>query len=110
MSFRYLISAPILSNLTQCKLGRDTICNPESQALLKILPFTQHDNLIRRGGAIGVVKNVCFETARHDYLLGDDVNLLPFILLPLAGPEEHTDEDNDKFPIELQVSCDRNYR
>lgn len=28
--------------------------------------------------------------------------MLPSILLPLAGPEEYSDEDNDMFPTELQ--------
>lgn len=81
------------------------MCDPTKQILTKILPFTQlQDKLIRRGGATGVLKNICFDSARHDWLLGEDVNVLPFILLPLAGPEEFSEEDNDKFPIELQVS------
>lgn len=94
---------PIFSNLTQSARGRDIICDPEQNMLIRILPFTNHpDNLIRRGGATGILKNVCFDSARHDWLLSESVNVLPFILLPLAGPEEYSEEDNDKFPIELQ--------
>lgn len=96
---------PIFSNLTQCRRGREIVCDPTKQILTKILPFTLlHDKLIRRGGATGVLKNICFDSARHDWLLSDDLNVLPFILLPLAGPEEYSEEDNDKFPMELQVS------
>lgn len=96
--------APIFSNLTQCQKGRDIVCNPEAHILIRILPFTHHpDNLIRRGGATGILKNICFDSSRHDWLLSEEVNVLPFILLPLAGPEEYSEEDNDKFPIELQV-------
>lgn len=102
MSLHYI--GPIFSNLTQSVRGRDIVCEPEKHMLIRILPFTHHsDNLIRRGGATGILKNICFDPPRHDWLLSDEVNVLPFILLPLAGPEEYSDEDNDKFPIELQV-------
>lgn len=57
---------------------------------------------MRRAGAIGVFKNICFDSSRHEYLL-EELNVLPFILLPLTGPEEYSDDDNDKLPIELQV-------
>ena len=35
-------------------------------------------------------------------LLGDEVNILPHLLLPLAGPEEYANEDMDKMPLDLQ--------
>lgn len=35
--------------------------------------------------------------------MNDDVDVLSYILLPLAGPEEYTAEDNDMFPTDLQV-------
>lgn len=35
-------------------------------------------------------------------MLGDKVNILPALLLPLAGPEEFDDEDTDKLPVDLQ--------
>ncbi len=31
----------------------------------------------------------------HEWLLSDAVDILPFLLLPLAGPEELTEEEND---------------
>lgn len=33
--------------------------------------------------------------AHHLWLLSDAVDILPFLLLPLAGPEELTEEEND---------------
>lgn len=38
-------------------------------------------------------------------LLGQNshIDILPYILLPLAGPEEFDDEENDKLPMQLQV-------
>lgn len=94
---------PVFSNLTQSPRGREIVCDPEKHMLIRILPFTHHEKLIRRGGATGILKNICFDSPRHDWLLSEEVNVLPFILLPLAGPEEYSEEDNDKFPIELQV-------
>lgn len=32
---------------------------------------------------------------RHDWLLSDAVDILPFLLLPLAGPEELSEEENN---------------
>lgn len=92
---------PIFSNISQTSRGRALFCSSESDLLLRLLPFIQHENLIRRGGIIGLLKNVCFDSSRHAWLL-NEVNVLPYLLLPLAGPEEYSDEDNDMFPTELQ--------
>lgn len=48
------------------------------------------------------MKNICFDSTRHEWLL-HELKVLPYLLLPLAGPEEFSDEDNDMFPTELQV-------
>lgn len=32
----------------------------------------------------------------HEWLLGPDVDILPFLLLPLAGPEEFSEEEMDR--------------
>ena len=34
--------------------------------------------------------------------MSDDVELLTFLLLPLAGPEELTCEENEELPLDLQ--------
>lgn len=96
---------PIFSNLSQHHRGRKLICNQQVALLQRILPFTHHDDdIIRRGGAVGLVKNVCFDSMLHEWLLSTKVDVLPYLLLPLAGPEEFDDEDNDKLPVECQVS------
>jgi hypothetical protein len=38
----------------------------------------------------------------HDWLLSPEVDILPYLLLPLAGPEEFTDDEMDKLPPQLQ--------
>ncbi|XP_063707348.1 protein HGH1 homolog [Culicoides brevitarsis] len=94
---------PIFSNLSQHHRGRQLICNRQVALLQRILPFTHHeDDVIRRGGAVGLVKNVCFDSTLHEWLLSPKVDVLPYLLLPLAGPEEFDDEDNDKLPVECQ--------
>lgn len=94
---------PLFSNLSQSKRGREVFCNQKTDLLIRILPFVHHkDSIVRRGGAVGLLKNICFDTTVHEWLLSGDVDILPFILLPLAGPEEFDEETNDKFPIELQ--------
>ena len=41
-------------------------------------------------------------TEYHDWLLGPEVDILPHLLLPLAGPEEFPDDEMDKLPPDLQ--------
>lgn len=38
----------------------------------------------------------------HEWLLSDSVDLLPRLLLPLAGPEEFDDDDMERLPDDLQ--------
>lgn len=41
-------------------------------------------------------------SAYHEWLLSDKVDLLPRLLLPLAGPEEFDDDDTERLPDDLQ--------
>ncbi|RXM27384.1 Protein HGH1-like [Acipenser ruthenus] len=41
-------------------------------------------------------------TSCHEWLLSDAVDILPFLLLPLAGPEELSEEENEGLPVDLQ--------
>lgn len=98
----------VFCNLTQSGRGRDLICRTDlvEQPLFdKILSFVHYDkSLIRRGGAIGILKNLCFDSRFHKRLLTDtDDEILSAIMYPLCGPEEYTDEENEKLPLDLQV-------
>ena len=42
----------------------------------------------------------------HQWLLGDGVDILPSLLLPLAGPEEFSEEETAKLPEDLQYLPD----
>ena len=50
------------------------------------------------------LKNVAFEISSHPMLLSDlEANLLPYILLPLAGPEELDEADSADMLTDLQL-------
>jgi len=43
-----------------------------------------------------------FSPDSHEWLLSDAVDILPHLLLPLAGPEEFPEDDMEKLPPDLQ--------
>ncbi|TDH13640.1 hypothetical protein EPR50_G00035120 [Perca flavescens] len=100
-NFNYL--SPLLSNLTQLPEARNYIMDKDRCVIQRLLPFTQYQaSAVRRGGVIGTLRNCCFDHAHHEWLLSDAVDILPFLLLPLAGPEELTEEENEGLPVDLQ--------
>ncbi|KAJ1076225.1 hypothetical protein K5549_018320, partial [Capra hircus] len=69
----------------------------------RLLTLTQYpDSSVRRGGVVGTLRNCCFEHRHHEWLLGPEVDILPFLLLPLAGPEDFSEEEMERLPIDLQ--------
>lgn len=95
--------APFFSNLTQSVRVRGYITDKNKNLLLKLLPFVSYkESIIRRGGVVGAVRNCCFDVEIHSWLLSSQVDILPCLLLPLAGNEEYNDEENDKLPLDLQ--------
>lgn len=72
--------------------------------IAKLLVFTEkYDLKIRREGVASTIKNSLFDVDRHAALVEEPVNILPYILLPLAGPEEMDDDDMFSLPEELQL-------
>ncbi|KAK4878521.1 hypothetical protein RN001_011027 [Aquatica leii] len=94
---------PVLSNLSQSSVVRKQILDKSENMFMKILPFVEFkDSVVKRGGVVGAIRNCCFETEYHDWLLNADIDILPRLLLPLAGNEEFDDVENDKLPLDLQ--------
>ncbi|CAH2014470.1 unnamed protein product [Acanthoscelides obtectus] len=93
---------PFLANLSQSHSVRKLILDKDRCVIQRLLPFTEHENSVRRRGVAGTLKNCCFEEDFHEWLLGEDVDILPRLLLPLAGNEEFDEEDNEKLPLDLQ--------
>ncbi|KKY27073.1 putative dna-binding protein hgh1 [Phaeomoniella chlamydospora] len=72
--------------------------------ITKLTVFTEHGSHIRRKGVASTLKNVAFEISSHQMLLSDlEANLLPYILLPVAGPEEFNEQDSDGMLTDLQL-------
>jgi hypothetical protein len=69
----------------------------------KLTVFTEHQSAIRRRGVASTIKNVAFEIPFHSTLFSEEVHLLPYILLPIMGPEEFTDEETADMLSDLQL-------
>ncbi|XP_048214963.1 protein HGH1 homolog [Perognathus longimembris pacificus] len=94
---------PLLSNLSQQPRARAFLLDPDRCVVQRLLPLTQYsDSSVRRGGVVGTLRNCCFEHRHHEWLLGPEVDILPFLLLPLAGPEDFSEEEMNRLPVDLQ--------
>ncbi|RLV96167.1 Protein HGH1 [Spathaspora sp. JA1] len=107
-NFDYL--AYFFADLSRFTQGRSYFVTAQTYdnvvPLSKLLVFTEkYDAKIRREGVCSTIKNSLFDTNSHMRLLEDEqINLLPFILLPLAGSGEGIDEeDMFELPEELQL-------
>ncbi|THC97466.1 hypothetical protein EYZ11_003054 [Aspergillus tanneri] len=70
----------------------------------KLIVFTEHSSMIRRKGVASIIKNVAFDIPSHPMLFSEaDANVLPYILLPIAGPEEFAEEESMDMLPDLQL-------
>lgn len=73
----------------------------------KLLSFTErYDLKTRREGVASTIKNSLFDSASHESILNDeDINLLPYILLPITSAKDSEIDEEDMFnlPDELQL-------
>ena len=70
----------------------------------KLTVFTEHRSRVRRKGVASTIKNVAFEVSSHPMLLSKlEANLLPYLLLPLAGSEDFAEEDSVEMLADLQL-------
>lgn len=88
--------AAVLMNATQAEQGRRFVMRIHKQhddkakglsILERLLPELKSPNPIRRRGIAGTLKNCCFEKDASWWLI-HEVDVIPKILYPLAGPEE----------------------
>lgn len=93
----------ILANLSQNFRFRKHILNHEKRTIERLLSFISYpDSVVRRKGVAATIKNCTFDVEHHEWLLSENVDILPYLLLPLADNTEFDDDDNEKLPIELQ--------
>ncbi|CAG7986425.1 unnamed protein product [Penicillium nalgiovense] len=98
----------VFADLSQTEKGRAYFTQRQKYddvvPITKLTVFTEHRSDIRRKGVASTIKNVAFEVDTHPMLFDEDgVNLLPYLLLPLAGPEELSDEDTADMLPDLQL-------
>lgn len=115
------------ADLAKHSAGRTYFLTPRKESneiivpLTKIIIFTEHASAIRRRGVANTIKNICFDIPAHARLLysasdffpssssGDEdvpehpIGLLPYILLPLMGPETYPDADTEGMLDECQL-------
>lgn len=108
-SYDYL--SYLFADISKHASGRAHFLSPRKEdgeviPLTKLIVFTESKSTIRRRGVANTIKNASFDTAAHASMLSSDsdsINLLPYILLPLMGSEEYSDEDTDGMLDETQL-------
>ena len=116
--YNYL--AYFFADLSKFPHGRTYMTTPQPHdsdiiPLTKLQVFTSHASHIRRLGVASTIKNCAFHVPSHQTLVSNlnpdptlppphvGANLLPYLLLPLMGPEEYSDEDTEGMLDELQL-------
>ncbi|KAK4542180.1 hypothetical protein LTR36_007027 [Oleoguttula mirabilis] len=99
----------LFADLAKHEEGRKYFFTPRKEdddiiPLTKIIVFTEHKSTIRRRGVANTIKNACFEVSSHHRLLSDEyVGLLGYLMLPLMGSEEYSDDDTEGMLDECQL-------
>ena len=106
----------LLADMSRHKSGREHFLSKRDYdgviPLSKLTVFTEHKSDIRRKGVASTIKNAAFEVDKHSLLLSDEtethegspgVNLLPYVLLPIAGSEEFSEEESASMLPDLQL-------
>ena len=103
----------LFADLSKHEAGRKHFLTPRKEdqdivPLSKLIVFTEHKSEIRRRGVASTIKNAAFDVDQHPTMILKDeseggLGLLPYILLPLMGPEEYSEEDTDGMLEDLQL-------
>lgn len=100
--------AYLFADLAKHEEGRQYFVTKQSYddvvPLTKLTVFTEHKSVIRRKGVASTIKNVAFEIPSHPaFLAEDEINILPYLLLPITGSEEYDEEDTMAMLPDLQL-------
>ncbi|CDF88352.1 related to FAM203 family protein C1020.12c [Zygosaccharomyces bailii ISA1307] len=108
-TFDYL--SYFFADISRFKAGRQYFTEDQEYdgvtPISKLLVFTEkYDSKTRREGVASTIKNSLFDSELHDQLLkNNDLNLLPYILLPITSAQDSEIDEEDMFnlPEELQL-------
>lgn len=103
--------AYFFADISRFRKGRDYFVHQQAYdnviPISKLLVFTEkYDSKTRREGVASTIKNSLFDSEKHEKLLNDEqINLLPYILLPIASAKDSEIDEEDMFnlPDELQL-------
>ncbi|KAE8362476.1 hypothetical protein BDV27DRAFT_131397 [Aspergillus caelatus] len=98
----------VFADMSKSKEGRAYFTSRQEYdgvvPVTKLTVFTEHQSSIRRKGVASTIKNVAFDIPFHPALFSEDeANILPYILLPIAGPEEFGEEETLTMLPDLQL-------
>jgi len=98
----------VFADLAKHAEGRKYFLTPQAYdgvvPLTKMTVFTEHKSDIRRKGVASTIKNVAFEVDAHPRFLADDeINILPYLLLPITGNETYDEEEMLEMLPDLQL-------
>lgn len=101
------------ADISRFKQGRDYFVTEQEYdgiiPLTKILVFTEKwDAKVRREGVASTIKNSLFDIEKHEIFLNEPVNLLVYLLGPIALPGNKGLDDDEimELPDELQFLDD----
>ncbi|RPB23486.1 DUF383-domain-containing protein [Terfezia boudieri ATCC MYA-4762] len=100
--------AYVFADVSRIPQGRKYFITPRSYdsviPMSKLVVFTEHPSDLRRRGIASTIKNACFDLPTHSsFLSPTQINLLPYLLSPLMGPEEYPEDEMSKLPEDLQL-------
>ncbi|KAN0061509.1 Protein hgh1 [Thecaphora frezii] len=123
-------SASAQAATAKANASADGVVPPSTEyPVARIMAFTEHPNLIRRGGVISAIKNILFVKSAHKLLVAppparegesemlrgalrattrppSSIDILPYILLPLCDGAEMAEvdfEDQEALPEACQM-------
>ena len=68
--------------------GRALLLDPKRRIMPALLSQITHDDVIRRRGVLGAIRNCCFSESDHEYLVfSPDIDIITQVLKQLVGPE-----------------------
>jgi hypothetical protein len=104
--FDYL--AYVFADIAKHPEGRQYFVTKQSYdgviPLTKLTVFTEHKSDVRRKGVASTIKNVAFEVDSHPVFMDEEeINILPYLLLPITGNETFEEEDMLDMLPDLQL-------
>lgn len=91
------------ADVSRFKIGRTYFIETQEYdgvvPISKLLVFTEkYDSKTRREGVASTIKNSLFDSETHERILTDEeINLLPYILLPIASAKDSEIDEEDMF-------------